>query len=193
MKALQAMNQKSTRDMRVLAIDPASHSMALALLEKRDGVVTLLYAGKLKFPPPNEMTAKMLAINASLRVFFSLVGQVDYVVIEQSIYIQNPQTSRILSYLIGHIWGESLNLGAKVVDVPPLTWKAFIGYKRIMKKEKEQLIETMGKTEANKFINKEKKDRTKRIVARMIPKTERINDDDIIDAIGIGIWAVDNI
>jgi Holliday junction resolvasome RuvABC endonuclease subunit len=59
----------------------------------------------------------------------------DVAVIEQSVYIQNFQTSRIISYIIGFTWGIISDRCRKIEDVSPLSWKPAIGYKNVTKKD----------------------------------------------------------
>jgi len=184
---------KLKKNVRVLAVDPASHSMAFALMERKNGKEKLLYAGKLLFPMPNVMETKQNVIMVGWEKFFELMKGVDHVVIEQSIYIQNPQTSRILAYLTGALWQASRALGASVSDVPPMTWKSWLGYKRIMPAEKKSLIAKMGEKEAKKFMNLERKVRVKKLLADIIPETQEIEDYDILDAIAISYWAINEV
>jgi len=74
-----------------------------------------------------------------------------------------------------------------------MQWKNFIGYQRIMKQEKEEYIAKMGKTEATKFMNKERKERTKRILEKRIDAVANIDDNDIVDSIGIAMWGLQNV
>lgn len=175
------------KPIRILAVDPASHSMAFALVERNGKDLKLVCAGKLKFPMPNDMQTKMYAISSVWPFLLEKLSP-DHIVIEQSIYIQNPQTTRILAYLVGGVWSSSVSVGVPVSDVPPMTWKSWIGYKRIMPLEKKKLIEEMGEKEAKKFMSSERKTRVKNIIVPRIPQVEAINDYDIIDAIGIALW-----
>jgi Holliday junction resolvasome RuvABC endonuclease subunit len=177
---------------RILAVDPASHSMALALIEVVDGETKIVYTGKMKFPQFNDMATKQATILSAWPRFFAIMGPIDQVIIEQSIYIQNPQTSRILAYLTGALWQASIANGAKVVDVPPMTWKSWVGYKRIMPAEKKKLIAELGEKEAKKVMASERKERVKKILEKRFPEIESMTDYDIIDAIGIGIWGAES-
>lgn len=189
MKSIQTAKSKKPR--KILAVDPASHSMAFALIEYTESSKVLLCAGKLKFPMPNEMGTKMNAIASAWPVILDALKP-DRIVVEQSIYVQNPQTSRILAYLVGGLWSTCSAHGLPVSDVPPMTWKSWLGYKRIMPTEKKKYIEEMGDKEARKFMSSERKTRVKQLIVPMIPEIEDMTDYDIIDAIGIGLWGIEN-
>ena len=63
-------------------------------------------------------------------------------IIEQSVYIQNFQTSRVISYIIGYTWGIVQNYCFKVMDINPILWKRGIGYKNISKSDKTVYLTT---------------------------------------------------
>jgi hypothetical protein len=73
-----------------------------------------------------------------------------------------------------------------------MTWKAFIGYKNVTKKEIATWEKEMGKTDAKKKAQVERKKRTIEIMHNKIPETVSVEDNDIMDAVAIGYWAVHN-
>jgi len=174
-----------------LAIDSSSQSLAFAVYQKKQGTSRLIGAGKINLPP--DMADKLRVINVSLPLLFSKYPKITAVIVEQTIYIQSPQTSRILSYIVGHTLGKSLELCGDVRDVEVMKWKSFIGYKNVSKKEKEQWTNEIGPTEAKKKAAKERKERTQRIMKQKIKGINDLTDHDIIDAIAIGYWSIHNI
>ena len=177
---------------RYLSIDSSSKSLAYAILDKKDSnTATLVSAGKLDFPA--DMKGKLGAINNSVDFIFSQYENIDHVVIEQTIYIQSPQTSRILSYVVGHIWGKSLEYCEDVRDVEVMKWKSYIGYKNVSKQEKAQWTSEFGETESKKIAARERKERTGKIIKQKIKNIDHIKDYDVIDSIAIGLWAIANV
>ena len=68
------------------------------------------------------------------------------------------------------------------MDVNPILWKRGIGYKNISKEDKILL-----NTESKK--KKERKDRVREIVVDYFAMSDDdLSDDDIVDAVGIGLW-----
>lgn len=175
---------------RYLSIDSSSKSIAFAIFEKNNHA-NLVAAGKIKFP--DGMRQKLLVINASIKALFDFYPEIDHVIIEQTIYIQSPQTSRILSYIVGHIWGRCLEFCSDVRDVEIMKWKSHIGYKNVSKAEKQAWEDKYGLTEAKKIAAKERKERTGKIIKTKIAGIDNITDYDIIDAIAIGLWSIDNV
>lgn len=167
-------------DKRILSIDPSSHSLGWAVIDYNNGL-KLVDCGKIKFTKTNDISIKFNEINAGIKLICK-EHHPNITIIEQSVYIQNFQTSRVISYIIGYTWGVVQSYCFKVMDINPILWKRGIGYKNISKLDKEVF-----NTEAKK--KKERKDRVRDIVLDYFTMEEdKLNDDDIVDAIGIGLW-----
>lgn len=168
----------------VLAIDPASHSLAWAIIDLDTS--KLIATGKIKLTKTQDVSIKFAQILAGINSICN-----DYkpsvAVIEQSVFIQNFQSSRIISYIIGYTWGILGNHCSKVMDINPIIWKRGIGYKNLSNKDKESIKNDPSK---GSFELKKKKERKKRVYDIVATKFDiaDINDDDIVDAIGIGMW-----
>lgn len=175
---------------RVLAIDPSSHSIAFAIMQGNKNKVDLVAIGKISFPKGSTTSSRAKIINASIPELISKY-KIDTVVIEETIYIQNPNTTRILAYTVGSLWGKAIDMDVRVIDVGPLKWKAFINYKSVKKTEIVEWTKTMGEREAKKKASFERKDRVRSIMFEKYPKVDE-EDYDIWDSIAIGWWAVHN-
>jgi len=175
----------------VLSIDPSTKSLAFAVVERSGNAISLKAKGKILFTGEDDIQSKLKFIG---RVLPELIKYHNpkYVVIEQTIYIQNPQTSRLLSYVVGHMIGLSLMNNIKTVDVGPITWKRWLGYKNVSKVEIAAWSAEMGDKEAKKKASFERKNRVKIILEERIPNLDE-SDYDIIDAIAIGLWAASTI
>lgn len=193
MKATKKQKEKVVRvptgDKRVIGVDPSSNALAFSVMDRVGKKSKLIVAGKINLPD-GHINDKFLFIGKIVPLMITMYKP-DRLVIEQSIYIQNAQTMRILAGINGHIMGKALESNIDVEDVPPMTWKSWLGYKRIMKFEKDKYIKEMGKKEANKFMNFERKERTRRIVIKKLPEAEIIKDHDVIDAVAISMWAAE--
>lgn len=170
---------------RVVAIDPASHSIAWAIL---DYDKNLIATGKIDLIKEKEQSQKFTKIKSELLKVF-LEHSPDHAVIEQSVYIQNFKTSRIISYIIGFTWGIISDQCKHIEDVSPLVWKPAIGYKNLSKKD-EEVLKNNGKPGAIQIkLKDERKNRVREIVSVSFGKnTPGLEDDDIVDAIGIALW-----
>lgn len=172
----------------ILAVDPATHSIAFSVINYNDGNIILAGYGKISLRGCKTNDERFARIGASIPLLQSAFSP-DMLVIEQPIYIQNFKTSRDLSYIVGYTWGRFHAEGVDGIDIGPVQWKSAIGYKKVSAQEKNVWAETMTKTEVKKKADFERKHRVKVILEDIFPEVKALDDYDIIDAIGIGYWA----
>ena len=170
---------------KILAIDPASHSLAWAVIDCDKNIVE---TGKIDLSKTKEVTEKFNEITKGIKKIVDS-HKIDHAIIEQSVYIQNFQSSRIISYIIGFTWGILSVYGVTTEDVSPLMWKPGIGYKNVTKKDQYELEKNGQKGSIQIKMKNERKQRVRSIVlAAFGDNIDGIEDDDIVDAIGIGLW-----
>ena len=170
---------------RVIAIDPASHSLAWAILTYDK---ELIATGKIDLTKEKEQSQKFNKIKKELVAIVQEYSP-DVAAIEQSVYIQNFQTSRVISYIIGFTWGIISDQCDAIEDVSPLVWKPAIGYKNVSKRDGEVLSKNGKRGSLQVKMKNERKERVREIVSVSFGKdTPGIEDDDIVDAIGISLW-----
>ena len=167
---------------RLLSIDPSSHSIAFAVMDEGK----LVAKGKVDFTKGCTTHDRMKVIAASMPALISH-HSIDYVLIEESIWIQNPNTSRTLAYIVGGIWSQVASSRALGGHVGPLQWKRELGYETVKQKEIKAWAELYGPNDAKKIAAWERKMRVRRIVEPRIPNLYE-PDGDIMDAIAIGMW-----
>lgn len=175
----------SNRWEKLLAIDPASHSLAWAIIDSEKNVIAV---GKISLEKDKDVSEKFAKIATGLN---EVVAQYkpDVAAIEQSVYIQNFQSSRIISYIIGFTWGLLFQSGIKTRDVNPLSWKPNIGYKNLSKQDQKDLEKNGIKGSIQIKMKNERKKRVRDIVSIAYgADTPGLDDDDIIDALGIALW-----
>lgn len=173
---------------RVIAIDPASHSLAWSILDMDENGITIVDFGKINFKDVPELSNKFMKIKNEMPEI-CLKYKPNVAVIEQSVFIQNFQASRILSYIIGFTWGELDDFCKIVQDVNPLMWKSGIGYKNVTKKEVAEIKKLHGERGIQKVLNDERKNRVRNILLRHFPDLDMdALDTDVSDSIGIGLW-----
>lgn len=170
---------------RLLSIDPSSHSLAWCVVDLDKNKFDVVATGKIDFKDDKEIHSKFRKIRSGIQDIWE-----DYnferAVIEQSVYIQNFQSSRIISYIIGYSWGTLDEYCRSVCDINPLIWKNKIGYKNISKDDKKAMEEQFGAKGLQKRLTQERKDRVKRIIDDRVQFSTE--DEDINDAIGIALW-----
>ena len=173
---------------KILSIDPASHSLAFAVLTPKK----LVAKGKVMFPKGADMHTRQKIIAASIPKLLRK-HKPDYLLVEESIYLQNPTTSRTLAYIVGGIWCQGAAENVSTGHVGPLKWKPGVGYRNVSKKEKDEMLPVLGtKGAVDKWAANERKERVRTIVLDRIPGLEE-TDTDITDAIAIGLWGLENL
>lgn len=170
---------------KLIAIDPASHSLAWCVIDKNKNVIA---TGKIHLEKEKDISQKLAKIAKELTLVIK-EHKPDHAAIEQSVYIQNFQSSRIISYIIGFTWGLLFQAGIKTQDINPLIWKPAIGYKNINKQDKDTLEKNGIKGSMQVKLKNERKKRVREIVSIAFGSdTPGLDDDDIIDALGIALW-----
>jgi Holliday junction resolvasome RuvABC endonuclease subunit len=180
----------AVKDTRLLSIDPSSHSLAWVVLDASMSSIKIVASGKIEYRKDKEISSKFSKIDSGLKEIVAMYSP-KHAVIEQSIYVQNFQTSRVISYIIGYSWGVLSQSDCIVEDVNPLTWKSGIGYKNLTKKDVAEISARGTGTNAQTKLKDERKKRVRDIVRFLFAEGDiNLDDDDIIDAAGIGLWFV---
>ncbi len=189
MKIVRIIKHKDPKPCVIMAIDASSTAVAIAIFDQSKDRTLLCEVAKIKLDKM-PMNTKMHIIYSFLIKYFHYY-EIDCVFVEQPIYIQNPATSRVLSQISGHIIGTCLQFCDNVFEVPIANWKSFIGYKNVSKAEKDAWTKEFGEKESKKMAAIERKQRTINIVHEKISGIDHVNDNDICDAIGIGLYSLD--
>jgi len=173
---------------RVLSMDPSSNSLAWVIFDHTAAGISMVACGKINFKETKEISLKFKIINKELKEIHKKYGA-EVAVIEQSIYVQNFESSRIISYIIGYSWGVLSGFGVEMMDINPLIWKNKIGYKNISATDKNNIEKNGEKGSLQAKLKKERKRRVREIVKTYFTNhADSLEDDDIIDAAGIGVW-----
>jgi Holliday junction resolvasome RuvABC endonuclease subunit len=175
----------SFKSVRFISIDPASHSLAWVVCDSGPSGLSVVDYGKIDFKNEKEISNKFAIIKKNLKTICENYNP-KAAVVEQSVYIQNFQSSRIISYIIGFTWGTLDDHCNSVIDVNPLVWKSGIGYKNVSKNDKALIIKQHGNKNIQKRLSKERKDRVKNIIEKSINFSTE--DEDINDSVGIALW-----
>lgn len=168
-----------------LSVDPSTNSFAFALWEGK----RLSMYGKINFVGINPLEK---ALDAATKVF-ALVQQLDveHVVIESAIFANSASVAITLGVAQGVMIGAIRLAGVtKVSNVAPMTWQSFIGNRIFTKGEKLQIRKDYpGKTQSW-YKNFERNLRKQKTI-KVVNGTYGINveDNDVADAIGLGMYA----
>lgn len=171
------------------AIDASTNSLAFAYYQ--DG--ELVKFGKIKYYG-NDIYAKIIDTAHKTRAFFKQFDSVEYIIIEQPIYLNSPKTASNLSMSHGALVASAATMGVNhVASVSPMVWQNWAGNKRLTAKEKQDIRDANpGKTNSW-YKSAERQFRKQRTIKFVNDRFNiHVDDDDVADAIAIGAWAIDN-
>lgn len=166
----------------IYGIDPSTQSIAVCVLV--DGKIKRLIDVQL---PKGDLATRLKKV----REWFAPVVKLyppDYVMVESPIFIQNPQTTKNIAYVVGILFGECLHLNIEITDIPPTTWKSWLGYKRVTKYQQAEILSRLGPTAGRKEIERLRKSQVQDIMRAKYPALDWSNDN-LADATGIALYA----
>jgi Holliday junction resolvasome RuvABC endonuclease subunit len=172
---------KSTAPKRVLGIDSSSTGVAWTVVE--DGIPVA--SGKIRLDKLL-FDAKLNAIVVELPKVLE-AQKPDRVAIEMPIFVKNPATARLLSFIVGCIMTvlTIYDYSFDLVDIA--SWKSFIGYTNLSSAFQAHVKDVLGKTEGTKFLDRLRKSQTQRILKNRFPEFD-VMDNDISDSAAISLW-----
>jgi Holliday junction resolvasome RuvABC endonuclease subunit len=182
------MNKTTSPD-KIFCIDANTTSLAFSVYTSGK-----LYSfGKVGFEG-NTLFAKITDAAKKTKSVIEMIGMVDAVVIEQSVFMNSPKTLIDLSMVQGAIISGAGMAGITVFGtVPPITWQTYLGNKKLTKEEQLQIRKKIpGKSVAwyKGYERGLRKERTMKLLEIIYDK--KIEDNDVADACGIGHYAIHN-
>lgn len=170
-----------------VSIDASTQSMAYALV--KEGGVTeygkIMYSGK-------NLDEKLKDIASKTYAFFKAYP-IDTLVIEDTVYINSPQTVTLLSKCHGALLAAAYLAGVKhTYRVSPIAWQSHIGTRLLTTAEKAKIKRQFPNKSAAWYKSKERqirKEKTMRTVNKRFGFD--IDDDDVADACGLAIFSVE--
>jgi hypothetical protein len=170
------------------AIDASTNSMAFAYFVNHK----LKSYGKIKFSG-DKIYEKLGDTASKVRSFF-ISCPTENILIEKTIFSNSPLVSANLSLSQGALIGAAKLGGVKnVYGVTPMSWQSYVGTRLLTKEEKEIIKEkTPGKSNSW-YKNQERAKRKQKTITTVNNKFNiHVSDDDVADACGIGIFALEN-
>jgi Holliday junction resolvasome RuvABC endonuclease subunit len=166
---------------RVVGVDGSTHNLAICVVEK--GKPVQLISLDL---PKGDLQTRLSGVHKRFNAILDLV-EPDFVMVESPIFIQNPQTTKNLSYVVGIIFSSALERGIAIEDVSPSTWKAHFGYKRVTKQLQQKLVDELGQTAARKEVQRLRKSQIQDKMREAYPDLDWSNDN-LADSAGIALY-----
>lgn len=170
------------------AIDASTNSLAFAHFVNDN----LKSYGKIKFNGTTIYQKLSDTSKKTLALFNEL--EIDTIVIEQTIYANSPKTAANLALSQGALLGAASLSGVKYMgSVSPIVWQNYIGNKRLSADEKNEISRQFPGKSNSWLKTKEREFRKSRTIKSMNERFgTHISDDDVADAIAIGVYALDN-
>jgi Holliday junction resolvasome RuvABC endonuclease subunit len=118
----------------------------------------------------------------------------EYMVIEKTIFANSPMVAANLALSQGAlIAGASMSGVSHVHSMAPISWQSYIGNPLIKKEEKEKIKKNNPGMSKAWYKTKERSIRKERTIDIVSFKYNiNITDNDIADAIGIGMFSIEN-
>lgn len=174
--------------MKFVSIDASTKDMAFAYFVDEQPIKY----GKLEFGG-SDIYGKVMDISVKVKAFYHRFDEVEHMIIEAPVYINSPQTAQHLSMTHGAIVGAASLSGIRYVrNVVPMTWQNQIGNPKLTKEEKEKLRKKAPNKSPSWYKNQERQIRKNKTIHIVNDKYGlSVKDNDVADAIGIGLWATE--
>jgi len=148
--------------------------------------------GKIKYTG-GDIYAKINDIAHKTKAFFDAY-QVETIVIEDTIFANSPKTAAQLAKAQGALVAAANLSGVKhVYAISPISWQSYIGTRLLTPAEKKDIkTQTPGKS-VSWYKGQERTVRKNRTIATVNARFGLdLDDNDIADALGIGIFSLEN-
>lgn len=170
------------------AIDASTNSMAFAYFVNHN----LEKYGKIRFS--GERIYDKIGDTANKVRLFFLEYPTENIIIEKTIFANSPMVSANLALSQGALIGAAKLGGVKeVYGVTPMSWQNFIGT-RLLNKEEKDLIRKRSPEKSNSWYKNQEREMRKRKTIETVNNyfNISIDDNDIADACGIGMFSLKN-
>lgn len=170
------------------AIDASTNSFAFAFFYNQD----LVHYGKIRFVGQN-IYEKIGDTSHKTMAFFKEMPT-ENIIIEKTIFANSAQVAANLALSQGALIGGAQLGGVKnVYGIAPIAWQSYIGT-RLLTTEEKKAIRSKNPDRSNSWYKaQEREQRKNKTINTVNHKFDlKINDNDIADACGIGMYAIDN-
>lgn len=180
---------KSEKIKDFVSIDASTNSLAFAVFKSGE----LSKYGKIKFFG-NDIYEKIVDTATKTQAFFREIEHLEYMVIEQVIYLNSPKTAANLAMSHGGLVAcASLTGITHIKSVSPMQWQNWAGNKRLTAEEKQKIRNSNPNKTESWYKSQERLVRKQKTIRFVNVRFDlNVNDDDVADAIAIGAWTIDN-
>lgn len=170
------------------AVDASTNSLAFAFFI--DG--SLEKYGKIRFFGSTIYDKLGDTVHKTMALFNSL--PTENMIIEKTIFANSAQVAANLALSQGAlIGGAKIGGVSNVYGVAPMSWQSYIGT-RLLTTDEKQKIRRSHPDRSNSWYKSQEREQRKQKTINTVNKTFniKIDDNDVADACGIGIYAIKN-
>lgn len=170
------------------AVDASTNSLAFAFFE--DG--ELKRYGKIRFLGSNIYDKLGDTVHKTMGLFQTL--PTDNMIIEKTIFANSAQVAANLALSQGALIGGAKIGGVRnVYGVAPMSWQAYIGTRLLTTDEKQKIRQIQPGRSNSWYKSQEREQRKQKTISTVNDKFNiKLDDNDIADACGIGIFVLNN-
>lgn len=170
------------------AVDASTNSLAFAYFV--DG--ELIKYGKIRFFGSTIYDKLGDTVHKTMSLFKALPS--DNMIIEKTIFANSPQVAANLALSQGALIGGAKIGGVRnVYGVAPMSWQSYVGTRLLTTDEKQKIRQAHPGRSNSWYKSQEREQRKQKTINTVNQKFSiKLDDNDIADACGIGIFALEN-
>lgn len=170
------------------AIDASTNSLAFAFFNNGN----LERYGKIRFLGSNIYDKLGDTVHKTMGLFKTL--PTDNMIIEKTIFANSAQVAANLALSQGALIGGAKIGGVhNVYGVAPMSWQSYIGTRLLTTDEKQKIRQSSPNRSNSWYKSQEREQRKQKTISTVNNKFNiKLDDNDIADACGIGMFAIDN-
>lgn len=170
------------------AIDASTNSLAFAFFKNKE----LIQYGKIRFTGSTIYDKLGDTVHKTMGLFQALPAE--SMVIEKTIFANSAQVAANLALSQGALIGGAKIGGVRnVYGVAPMSWQSYIGTRLLTTDEKQKIRQATPNRSNSWYKSQEREQRKQKTIATVNKRfNTKIDDNDIADACGIGMFVVDN-
>ena len=170
------------------AVDASTNSLAFAFFNNGK----LEKYGKIRFLGSNIYDKLGDTVHKTMGLFQTL--PTENMIIEKTIFANSAQVAANLALSQGALIGGAKIGGVRnVYGVAPMSWQSYIGTRLLTTDEKQKIRQSSPNRSNSWYKSQEREQRKQKTISTVNSKFNiKLDDNDIADACGIGMFAIDN-
>lgn len=171
-----------------VSVDASTNSLAFAYFD--DG--KLIRYGKIRFSGQSIYEKLGDTVHKTMSLFKTIPAS--HMIIEKTIFANSPQVAANLALSQGALIGGAQMGGVKnVYGVAPMSWQSYIGTRLLTADEKQDIRQAHPEKSNSWYKSQEREQRKQKTILTVNDRFNiKISDNDVADACGIGIFALEN-